>query len=146
VAVLRLEVLEALRHLFRRTWFSRVWIVQEIVLAKDVAVICGRYSLPGADIAKEFKHHVSSSTATGQAGMKCQSVYGSQKMTRSWDGPPKNLSTCDERQTLKLRRLDHTVRDSPKSHKLPPSMTVMPEVCIIRSRHRKQSLPSSLRK
>jgi hypothetical protein len=64
VAVLRLEVLEALRHLFRRTWFSRVWIVQEIVLAKDVAVICGRYSLPGADIAKEFKHHVSSSTAT----------------------------------------------------------------------------------
>jgi hypothetical protein len=31
----------ALADFFRRTWFSRAWIIQEVVLADDVIVLCG---------------------------------------------------------------------------------------------------------
>jgi hypothetical protein len=33
-------------HIFRRTWFDRAWILQEVVMAKDVTVVCGPYILP----------------------------------------------------------------------------------------------------
>lgn len=35
-------VWSALGHLFRRTWFERLWTFQEAVLASDLLIICGR--------------------------------------------------------------------------------------------------------
>jgi hypothetical protein len=32
--------------LFRRTWFTRAWILQEVFMAKDITVACGPYVLP----------------------------------------------------------------------------------------------------
>jgi len=36
----------ALQDLFRNGWFRRVWIVPEVVVAKDVEVLCGQQSFP----------------------------------------------------------------------------------------------------
>jgi len=33
-------------HLFQRTWFERTWILQEIFMARDLTVVCGRYIVP----------------------------------------------------------------------------------------------------
>lgn len=43
------EELEYLQHLFRRRWFRRVWVVQEIALAKDEVALCGplRFNMTG---------------------------------------------------------------------------------------------------
>lgn len=38
--------IEALRVFFSRSWFHRTWIVQEIVVARDVTVMCGSRELP----------------------------------------------------------------------------------------------------
>ncbi len=37
---------KAIRHFFSRQWFSRVWCVQEIMLAKASIVCIGQHSLP----------------------------------------------------------------------------------------------------
>ena len=34
---------EAIKSLFSRPWFKRMWIIQEVVLSQDVVVILGRY-------------------------------------------------------------------------------------------------------
>jgi hypothetical protein len=33
-------------HLFRRTWFNRAWILQEVFTASDLNIVCGRYIVP----------------------------------------------------------------------------------------------------
>ncbi|KAI0594636.1 heterokaryon incompatibility protein-domain-containing protein [Biscogniauxia sp. FL1348] len=68
---------DALEHwfsvvsLFARTWFTRAWVVQEILLARDTVVFCGRYVLQWKDMvamshflskkvsANIFKEHIS---------------------------------------------------------------------------------------
>jgi hypothetical protein len=42
----RETILDALAEVFRRPWWSRMWVVQEIVLAKDVTVMYGDISAP----------------------------------------------------------------------------------------------------
>ncbi|PMD45559.1 hypothetical protein L207DRAFT_508410 [Hyaloscypha variabilis F] len=37
--------LAALNDFFSREWFSRVWIIQEIAVARDILVVCGSYEL-----------------------------------------------------------------------------------------------------
>ena len=38
--------LRAIQRLFRRTWFERMWVIQELALAKDVEIVCGPFLLP----------------------------------------------------------------------------------------------------
>ncbi|PMD26432.1 hypothetical protein NA56DRAFT_344944 [Hyaloscypha hepaticicola] len=38
-------VWSAIGHLFRRTWFGRLWTFQEAVLASDLLIICGRKTI-----------------------------------------------------------------------------------------------------
>lgn len=33
-------------QIFHRTWFDRAWILQEVVMARDLTVVCGPYILP----------------------------------------------------------------------------------------------------
>jgi hypothetical protein len=42
----------SVRELFQRTWFTRVWIIQEVILAKTILVLCGSYSIKWEDIVK----------------------------------------------------------------------------------------------
>ncbi|KAF2677930.1 hypothetical protein K458DRAFT_318145, partial [Lentithecium fluviatile CBS 122367] len=30
---------------FRRSWFHRQWVIQEVVLAKDVQILCGQHQM-----------------------------------------------------------------------------------------------------
>ncbi|KAL9619609.1 MAG: hypothetical protein Q9160_005796 [Pyrenula sp. 1 TL-2023] len=41
---------KALRSLLRRPWFSRAWVIQEVVLAKDAYVCCGQDELSWQDL------------------------------------------------------------------------------------------------
>jgi hypothetical protein len=51
-------VWSALGHLFRRTWFGRLWTFQEAVLASDLLIICGRKTISSKilfTVTKELK-------------------------------------------------------------------------------------------
>jgi hypothetical protein len=39
-----------LGQLFRRTWFTRAWIFQEVILAKEAIVLCGDQTIPWASL------------------------------------------------------------------------------------------------
>ncbi|OTA84715.1 hypothetical protein M434DRAFT_377653 [Hypoxylon sp. CO27-5] len=39
-----LKYWEAVAFLFGRSWFTRAWVVQELVLARDTIVLCGEYT------------------------------------------------------------------------------------------------------
>lgn len=43
---------QSLKKMFSRTWFSRVWIIQEIAFSTSIMVLYGRYSLPWEDCVK----------------------------------------------------------------------------------------------
>jgi hypothetical protein len=42
----------AIGDLFKREWFSRVWVIQEVVLAYELRLICGDYEVDWDDIVK----------------------------------------------------------------------------------------------
>jgi hypothetical protein len=42
----------SLKRMFSRTWFSRIWIIQEVAFAKSITVLCGRYLLLWEDCVK----------------------------------------------------------------------------------------------
>ena len=35
------SVCKAFRHLFKRPWWQRIWVIQEVLLAKDARLLCG---------------------------------------------------------------------------------------------------------
>ncbi|ORX95505.1 heterokaryon incompatibility protein-domain-containing protein [Clohesyomyces aquaticus] len=54
----------AMFSLMKRPWFSRRWIVQEIALAKDAQLYCGRSNIPWQDFADAVQLFVSVESAT----------------------------------------------------------------------------------
>jgi hypothetical protein len=40
------EEWESMRHLFRRSWFSRLWVVQELMMAQSYTFLCGDMAIP----------------------------------------------------------------------------------------------------
>ena len=52
----------ALGHFFARTWWTRMWIVQEIVLAKDAILVCGRWCVSWDRLCKATPVLMDSST------------------------------------------------------------------------------------
>ncbi|KAL6802589.1 heterokaryon incompatibility domain-containing protein [Trichoderma sp. SZMC 28013] len=47
--------IESIRALFKRPWFCRVWVLQEIAFAKDAVFVCGQYEV-GWDSICTFCH------------------------------------------------------------------------------------------
>jgi hypothetical protein len=45
----------ALRQVTERPWFRRVWIVQEVVLAKQAILICGHWSMPWKSLSDSWE-------------------------------------------------------------------------------------------
>jgi len=41
----------ALYHMLRRAWWRRIWIIQEVVAAKEVLFLCGKLTLKPSDIS-----------------------------------------------------------------------------------------------
>lgn len=52
----------ALGHFFARPWWTRMWIVQEIVLAKDAILVCGRWCVSWVRLCKATPVLMDSST------------------------------------------------------------------------------------
>ncbi|KAL8341092.1 hypothetical protein RB601_006954 [Gaeumannomyces tritici] len=42
---------DALRTVLRRPWFGRVWVIQEVALARKATIMCGRVSTPTSSFA-----------------------------------------------------------------------------------------------
>ncbi|KAF2104054.1 hypothetical protein NA57DRAFT_70266 [Rhizodiscina lignyota] len=55
----------ALNGLLRRTWFKRIWVIQEIARAKELHVFCGKYRFPW-EVLFEYVHYNCSPTALRQ--------------------------------------------------------------------------------
>jgi hypothetical protein len=47
---LTIEAWLALYLFFRRTWFSRLWTIQEATLARDIVCRCGTYTTPWVSV------------------------------------------------------------------------------------------------
>lgn len=49
--VIDIEALMTLGEIFSRPYWRRVWVVQEIICAKDIIVHCGPYSISWSDLS-----------------------------------------------------------------------------------------------
>jgi Heterokaryon incompatibility protein (HET) len=80
----------ALHHLFQRRYFSRAWIVQEVVFAKDVTIICGSHSLPWQNMTvvsdflatSNWKHFLNSLEVSGSHHNRNEAFPGHSVPTR----------------------------------------------------------------
>ncbi|KAK7536951.1 heterokaryon incompatibility protein-domain-containing protein [Phyllosticta citribraziliensis] len=61
---------EALNYLIKRAWFSRIWIIQEVILARNVTVLCGECILPWKAIRLRGKHHIALVDAKGPGALE----------------------------------------------------------------------------
>ncbi|KAK4062779.1 uncharacterized protein Triagg1_9649 [Trichoderma aggressivum f. europaeum] len=68
---LKQQQLSALASFFNRTWFTRVWVVQEVVLSQEATVICGSYVFKWDDIT-EVSHYLA--TEFHAAGLELQEL------------------------------------------------------------------------
>ena len=50
----------AMRHFLQRSWFNRIWVLQEVVAAQQVTVMCGEYWFPWKDIVQVSDYYSSS--------------------------------------------------------------------------------------
>ncbi|KAL6712163.1 hypothetical protein ACN47E_000040 [Coniothyrium glycines] len=81
----------ALADLFHREWFSRAWIIQEVVLAKAATVICGSQSIPFAAVA-DVSHFVSTSTWTiFLRDTPPPNLAQTQAVAKSWHNTPTRI-------------------------------------------------------
>ena len=46
---------QAMERFFKRSWFTRMWIFQEVVLSRDCTVCCGNYSISWSDLEDACK-------------------------------------------------------------------------------------------
>ncbi|KAI0885435.1 HET-domain-containing protein [Annulohypoxylon maeteangense] len=63
----------ALVSLFERTWFTRAWVVQELVLAQETTVLCGNYEFDWktmVSISKFMAERTSANTYKSQSSFK----------------------------------------------------------------------------
>jgi hypothetical protein len=65
----------ALRYFFRRAWFQRVWVIQEVVNASNLEILCGDQTLSWEDIVDAARCITDSTMyATTDTAHICQNV------------------------------------------------------------------------
>jgi hypothetical protein len=69
--------MEAIEKLLRRPWWQRVWVIQEIALAQEATLYCGRHSA-NWDAFDEFLQMVSKATS------EKESFHAKPMMTENW--------------------------------------------------------------
>ncbi|KAH7196324.1 heterokaryon incompatibility protein-domain-containing protein [Fusarium flagelliforme] len=50
-----LAIWTAIRHIFMRAWWARLWIYQEVILARSITLSCGQNSLDWEDLVNVFR-------------------------------------------------------------------------------------------
>ncbi|KAF5709455.1 heterokaryon incompatibility 6 OR allele [Fusarium mundagurra] len=50
-------LMDALRNFFRRPWFTRVWVIQEVFLSSEKTIYCGEKEIPWSAM-ENFKHYL----------------------------------------------------------------------------------------
>jgi hypothetical protein len=88
-ALLDAQDWDALASFFRREWFSRAWIIQEVVFARSAVVICGSHSIPWPSMA-EISHFIATTSWTSflRTAAQSASVSGARS---SWHNTPTRI-------------------------------------------------------
>lgn len=90
--LLSLENWLALSRFFRRTWFNRAWIIQEVVFARAVRVLCGSHSISWADLSAT-SHLLATTSWT--SFLKDPGHFGDSESTRGqWHNTPASLAAA----------------------------------------------------
>jgi hypothetical protein len=50
-----LAIWTAIRHIFMRAWWTRLWIYQEVILARSITLSCGQDTLDWEDLANVYR-------------------------------------------------------------------------------------------
>ncbi|KAI1390009.1 heterokaryon incompatibility protein-domain-containing protein [Hypoxylon trugodes] len=105
---------DSLASLFARSWFSRIWVVQELVLARETTILCGDYTFDWSDMVSvsdfmsrqastnTFKAHSSRNSGTNLLSYKNPSKLdairrdknGGNAQVRSGDILLRNMVRC----------------------------------------------------
>ncbi|KAF2996079.1 hypothetical protein E8E13_004425 [Curvularia kusanoi] len=78
---------QALARLFARTWFSRAWIVQEVVLAQECIILCGKQSIKWETLVK-----ASQLLAKTHWSSRLKASSKEAKIKESWHTAPARLA------------------------------------------------------
>jgi len=85
-----LEHWTALARLFRRTWFQRAWIIQEVIFAKEASLLCGSHSLPWDSMTTVSDFLATSSWGNYLSSPEVSGVVG--RGVSSWHSIPARLA------------------------------------------------------
>ena len=69
------EPVNAIDNLFKRPWWNRIWCVQEIVLAQNAVIVCGRRSIPWDTFLSSNRNFIKHRGC-------CQSYFGESSLNR----------------------------------------------------------------
>ncbi|KAF2642538.1 hypothetical protein P280DRAFT_547998 [Massarina eburnea CBS 473.64] len=88
--LLDLDSWQALVRFFERSWFGRVWIIQEVAFARDITVLCGNKSLQWDDLVETSRYFATSSWSNYFSD---QSVFPNSTVVRSHHVPARLAAT-----------------------------------------------------
>jgi hypothetical protein len=69
----------AIGDLFKREWFSRVWVIQEVILAYELRLMCGNYEVDWDDILKAVEICLDNDADLLEAGSYLREIIPSLK-------------------------------------------------------------------
>ncbi len=128
---------EALRYIISRTWWRRLWVIQEVTLASNVTVHCGEQTIPWKLLLSTLTQ-LGTANVTGKLSIASMSNLGSYaellygidltfQDTRQW-------SSGDAVQVVEaLETMSSSLISDPKDYVygalglLPPSMEIVPD-------------------
>jgi heterokaryon incompatibility protein (HET) len=73
------EVWRHITTLFQREWFRRAWIIQEVVLASEVKIVCGSWAISWDDVFLAVKTCLDWSSTLGVADNRIREMLASLK-------------------------------------------------------------------
>jgi heterokaryon incompatibility protein (HET) len=62
VLLISCQEIAAMNIFLDRPWFNRIWVLQEVLLAKDAYVLCGRYKVPWLNLMQACLEFMNSSS------------------------------------------------------------------------------------
>jgi hypothetical protein len=108
---------KALRELINRPWFSRIWVIQEVVVAKKALVICGKDVLPWKVIKATAEAMMAASFPDEAGGRSWMNIVAISGAVRVHNGE-RQTKTVVESRDFGIHVRDEEDTDAVESHKL----------------------------
>lgn len=102
-------------HLFRNSWFERVWVVQEAALAKDIIFLCGEHDIDFETLSKAATDEAFANWDLQEQGKKIDNIaptrerYGTACIVRNLHNNREGLSRGHKGQVHLLKDPLHAI-------------------------------------